>query len=64
MRKHKIALIDPIEQVAYSRSVRRGSSGYREDGELQAVLTDKGLERARVFARTRYQGVVVAVMPG
>lgn len=63
MRKRRIALIDPIEQVAYSRSARRGSRGYQEDAELQAVLSDKGLERARVFARARYQGVVVAVMP-
>lgn len=61
-RKRRIALIDPIERVAYSRSARSGTTGYREDAELQAVLLDKGLERARVFARTRYQGVVVAVM--
>lgn len=62
-RKNRIALIDPLEQVAYSRPVRKGNPKYREDLELQAVLSDKGLERARVFARNRYHGVVIAVMP-
>jgi len=59
-----MAFLDPVDLVAYSKPVRRNSAGYREDSELQAVLDNMGLERARVFASRRYQGVVIAVMPG
>lgn len=62
VRKPKIALLDPVDLVAYSRSVRCNSAGYHEDIELQSVLDDKGLEHARAFARTRYHGVMVAVL--
>jgi hypothetical protein len=62
MRKPRIGLIDPIEEVAYSRPLRRGAR-YVEDTELQAVLDDKGLEHAKAFGRRRYHGIAVAVMP-
>ncbi len=62
VRKPYVALLDPIDLVAYSKSVRCNTAGFREDTELQAVLDDKGLEHARVFARTRYHGVMVAVL--
>jgi len=62
VRKPRVALLDPIDLVAYSKSARRNSVGFREDAELQSVLNDKGLEQARVFASRRYHGVMVAVL--
>lgn len=61
-RKNSIALLDPIHRVAYSRPVRKSNAGYREDSELQALMDDKGLQRTKRYAATRYQGVMVAVM--
>jgi len=62
-RKPRLALLDPVEGVAYSRPLRRGGK-YVEDCELQAVLYDRGIDGAREFASRRYGGVVVAVFCG
>ena len=63
VRKPSVALLDPVDLVAYSKPVRRNSAGYREDPELQAALDSMGIEQARVFAGRRYHGVMVAVLP-
>lgn len=61
-RKRRIALLDPVEEIAYSRPARKGHAGYQEDTELQALMDNKGLESAKAYAMARYQGVMVAVM--
>ena len=61
-RKPRIALIDPVYGVAYSRPVRKGGK-YVEDVELQDVLDAKGRDAAKRFARRRYHGVMEAVLP-
>jgi len=61
MRVRRIALLDPIHEVAYSRSHRKDTAGYKEDAALQSVLDDKGLRAARLFAMRRYLGVQIAV---
>ena len=62
MRKQRIALIDPINGVAYSRPGRKNNRGYQEDCALQQCLDERGLPEARRFASRHYQGVVVAVL--
>ena len=61
-RKPRIALIDWVHKVAYSRTLQRNSAGYTEDPELQAVLDDKGFLAAKRFAMCNYHGVMVAVL--
>lgn len=63
VRKNRIALIDPVNEVAYSRPVRKGSAGnYVEDTELQDVLDDRGIDEAKLFASRRFHGVAIAVL--
>lgn len=64
-RKHvgRVALIDPINEVAYSKSVRRNSAGYQEDAQLQRVMADRGVQETHEFATRRYHGSRIAVMP-
>ena len=59
--RRRIALLDPVEEVAYSRPARRAGK-YREDAVLQALLNDKGLDYARQYARRNYGGVYIAAM--
>ena len=63
-RKPRIALLDLIHWVAYSRSLQRNNAGYTEDAELQAVLDDKGFLAAKRFAMRHYHGVMIAVLAG
>lgn len=56
----RIALLDPVYEVAYSRTVRRGAR-YVEDETLCGLLWEKGLDVARQYALVNYQGVQVAV---
>ena len=59
-RVPRVALIDPVYYVAYSRPIRKGAR-YVEDAALQDIVLDKGVEAAREYALTAYQGVQVAV---
>ena len=61
-RVPRLAILDPIEGIAYSRPLRKGGR-YVEDNQLQALLDDKGIEAAKRFAALRYGGVMVAVLP-
>jgi len=60
--KQRIALLDPINLVAYSRSTRKANIGYSEDARLQDLLLDKGLAVAKRYASRHYAGVCIAVM--
>ena len=57
----RIALLDPINMVAYSRMARKDAK-YHEDEQLQSLLNDKGLAIAKQFASRNYGGVYVAVL--
>ena len=61
-RQNRIVLLDPINEVVYSRLVRRGAQ-YHEDASLQDLLCDKGRQVLREHAMRRYAGFVEAVMP-
>ena len=60
--KQRIALLDPVHFVAYSRSTRIKNAGYSEDARLQDLLLDKGLAVAKRYAARHYAGVCIAVM--
>jgi hypothetical protein len=61
-RNNRIVLLDPIDEVVYSRLVRKGAQ-YHEDASLQDLLCDKGKVALREHAMSRYAGYVEAVLP-
>ena len=61
-RKQRIVLLDPIDEVVYSRAHRRGAQ-YHEDPSLQELLWDKGKKTLREHAMRAYVGYMEAVLP-
>jgi hypothetical protein len=59
-RVNRIVLYDPIEEMVYSRSVRKGSAGYKEHGQLQDILLEEGVEELRRVVRRHFAGLVEA----
>jgi len=59
-RKPRIVLYDPIDEVVYSRPVRKNGH-YTEDEVLQDLLADKGKDDLKLYALAAYQGYVEAV---
>lgn len=63
LKVNRIVLYDPIEEMVYSRSVRRNSAGYKEHGELQDILLEEGAEELLRVARKHFAGLVVTHLP-
>ncbi|MCP4539468.1 MAG: hypothetical protein GY832_20210 [Chloroflexi bacterium] len=63
VKVNRIVLYDPIEEMVYSRSVRKNSAGYREHNELQGVLLEDGAEALLRVARQYFAGLVVTHLP-
>lgn len=61
-RNNRIVLLDPVDEVVYSRRARKGSQ-YREDPELQVLYWDKGRVALKQYAMRSCQGYSEAVLP-
>ena len=61
-RSSRIALVDPVHKVGYSRANRRGCE-YKEDPVVQEAIDQHGPSGAVGLCSRLFGGVVKAVLP-
>jgi hypothetical protein len=57
---NRVVLLDLIEEIVYSRSVRKNSAGYKYDARLQEIFLLEGAEALRQVATRHYAGFMQA----